>query len=558
MPPALQNPFVLWLVLSAALGAAAYVGLRPELRTKAVLYGSFLVACLVAIWPPYGQDGKPGKIRLGLDLKGGMHLVLQVVTDDALNQTVDDAVQTVRDQATRKGITFSDVRRIVPAANTKPENRPHGFTAEGVEPARVKDVQDLLRDFFREGWDIRPRGEGAFDVLMTDNNVRDIKRRTVQEAIRTLERRVNELGVAEPIIAEHGDQGDQILVQLPGVNDPEQAKRVIQKTAQLSLKIVEDSAPSREALLQAHGGNVPPNMEVVTGLSDTAGQPTYYLVRREAIVTGRDLKTARVGVDENNRPQVNFSLNAQGAEKFKRETGRNVGRLLAIILDGTVDQAATIQTAIGAEGRITGRFSTQEADERAKVLRAGALPASLRPLQELTVGPSLGKDSIRSGVMASAAAMAFITVFMLLYYRLSGVNAIVALAANLLILLGAMAYTGATLTLPGIAGIILTVGVGVDTNVLVFERIREELRNGKTVRAAVQNGFDRVWITILDTHATALIAAAFLFQFGTGPIKGFAVTLVMGLVANVFASYFVSKFLFEWVLGKRPVATLSI
>jgi preprotein translocase subunit SecD len=419
-------------------------------------------------------------------------------------------------------------------------------------------MRDLLRDFFREGWEVREPAEGRFLVSMTDTFVRDVKRRTVQEAIRTLERRVNELGVAEPVIAEHGDRGDQILVQLPGVKDPEQAKRVIKQTAQLSLKIVEDEASSREALLQAHGGQVPANMEIVSGLSDTAGQPAFYMVRREAIVTGRDLKTARVGVDENNQPQVNFSLNAQGAEKFKRETGRNIGKKLAIILDGTVDQAATIQSQIGAEGRITGRFSTEEADERAKVLRAGALPATLRYLQELTVGPSLGADSIRSGVLAMAAAMAFITAFMLLYYRLSGVNAVVALAANLVILLGAMAYSGATLTLPGIAGIILTVGVGVDTNVLVFERIREELRNGKTVRAAVQNGFDRVWITILDTHATALIAAAFLFQFGTGPIKGFAVTLVMGLIANVFASYFVSKFLFEWVLGKRQVATLSI
>jgi preprotein translocase subunit SecD len=545
MPPALQNPFVLWLVLTAALAAAAYFFMRRELRVKAVLYGSFLIACLVAIWPPYEREGQPGKIRLGLDLRGGMHLVLQVVTDDALVQTVDDAVQTVREQGTRQGITLSSVQRV----------NPQSFSVEGVEVARVKDMRDLLRDFFREGWEVREPAEGRFLVSMTDTFVRDVKRRTVQEAIRTLERRVNELGVAEPVIAEHGDRGDQILVQLPGVKDPEQAKRVIKQTAQLSLKIVEDEASSREALLQAHGGQVPANMEIVSGLSDTAGQPAFYMVRREAIVTGRDLKTARVGVDENNQPQVNFSLNAQGAEKFKRETGRNIGKKLAIILDGTVDQAATIQSQIGAEGRITGRFSTEEADERAKVLRAGALPATLRYLQELTVGPSLGADSIRSGVLAMAAAMAFITAFMLLYYRLSGVNAVVALAANLVILLGAMAYSGATLTLPGIAGIILTVGVGVDTNVLVFERIREELRNGKTVRAAVQNGFDRVWITILDTHATALIAAAFLFQFGTGPIKGFAVTLVMGLLANIFASYFVSKFLFEWVLGKRQVTT---
>jgi preprotein translocase subunit SecD len=223
-----------------------------------------------------------------------------------------------------------------------------------------------------------------------------------------------------------------------------------------------------------------------------------------------------------------------------------------------VASAPTIQSQIGAEGQITGRFTAQEADELAKILRAGALPATLKYLQELTVGASLGRDSIRQGVIAAAMGMAFLAVFMLLYYRLSGLNAIIALAANILILLGAMAYFGATLTLPGIAGIILTVGVGVDTNVLVFERIREELRNGKTVKAAINNGFDRVWITILDTHATALIAAAFLFQFGTGPVKGFAVTLVMGLIANIFASYFVSRFIFEWVLGKRQAATLSI
>jgi preprotein translocase subunit SecD len=255
---------------------------------------------------------------------------------------------------------------------------------------------------------------------------------------------------------------------------------------------------------------------------------------------------------------VGFSLKATAVDKFARDTGRNIQRQLAIVLDESVISAPTIQARLGAENRITARFTTQEADELAKVLKAGALPASLKYLQELTVGASLGRDSIRDGVRASAAAMAFITIFMLFYYRLSGVNAVVALAANLLIVLAAMAYSGATLTLPGIAGIILTVGVGVDTNVLVFERIREELRNGKTVRAAIQNGFDRVWITILDTHATALIAAAFLFQFGTGPIKGFAVTLVIGLIANVFASYFVSKFLFEWVLGGRHYEKLSI
>jgi preprotein translocase subunit SecD len=550
MPPALQNPFVLWFVLTLALAVASYFGMRRELRVRAVLYGSFLIACFVAFWPPYGKDGQPGKIKLGLDLKGGIHLVLQVVTDDALNATIDDAVQTARDQATRKGIVFASAQRVDATS----------FAVEGVEPARVKDMRDLLRDFFRAPeWDMREPADGRFVMKMTDSYVRRIKDSTVKEAIKTLERRVNQLGVADPVITEHGSRGDQILVQLPGVTDVEQAKRVIKTTAQLSLKIVEDSAPTRDALLQAHGGKVPDNMEVVEGAGETAGQPVYYLVRKEAVITGRDLKNARAGVDpQTNGPEIQFTLNPQGAEKFKRETGRNINRRLAIILDGRVESAPVIQSQIADSGRITGRYTAQEADELAKVLRAGALPATLKYLQELTVGASLGRDSIRAGVTAALMGMAFLAVFMLAYYRLSGLNAIVALTANLVILLGAMAYTGATLTLPGIAGVILTIGVGVDTNVLIFERIREELRNGKTVRAAINNGFERVWITILDTHATALIAAAFLFQFGTGPVKGFAVTLVMGLVANIFASYFVSRFLFEWVLGRRQAATLSI
>jgi preprotein translocase subunit SecD len=548
MPPALSNPITLWLLLTAALTGLAYAFMRPELRVRAIVYGGFLLACGVAIWPPYDRGEERGKIHLGLDLRGGIHLVLQVVVEDALNATVDDAANTTRDQAARKGIQVATVVRTSPTS----------FAVDGIEPARVKDMRDLARDVFRANWEVRDAGEGRLSVQMTDLFQRQTKEQTVAEAIRTLERRVNALGVAEPVIAAQGSRGDQILVQLPGVTDVEQAKRIIKTTAQLSLRLVENSAPSQETLLQGSGGKVPETMELLTGPSDTPGQPTYYLLRKEAMITGRDLKSARVGVDESNQPQINFALNATATDRFGRDTQRSIGRQLAIVLDGTVYSAPVIQSKLGADNRITGRFSTQEADELAKILKAGALPATLRYLQELTVGASLGRDSVRDGVRASIAAMAFITIFMLVYYRLSGLNAIVALAANLLIVLAAMAYTSATLTLPGIAGIILTVGVGVDTNVLVFERIREELRNGKTVRAAVQNGFDRVWITILDTHATALIAAAFLFQFGTGPIKGFAVTLVIGLVANVFASYFVSKFLFEWVLGKRHVEGLSI
>jgi preprotein translocase subunit SecD len=552
MPEALQNPIAQWFLATAILAALSYMFVRRELRVRATAYGSLLAACIVAFWPPYEHDvdGKkvPGKIRLGLDLRGGIHMVLQVVTDEALVATVDDGVQTARVQATQKGIAFTNVQRR--------DN--FSFVIEGVEPARVKDMRDILRTSFPSGWEINDEGSGRFMVRMTDMEIRGIRDRTVKEAIRTLERRVNVLGVSEPIIAQHGDKGDQILIQLPGVKDPAQAKRIIQQTAQLQLKLVEDSAATKEALLQARGNTVPVGLEVVQGQGEQEGRAVYYLVQREAIITGRDLKSARAGVDSSNAPDVDFSLTPAGADKFGRATNANVGRRLAIILDGIVESAPVINSKITDSGTITSHFTREEAEELAKVLRAGALPASLRPLHENVVGASLGQDSIRSGIWAAIGGMGLLALFMVVYYRLSGVNAIVALVANLIILLGAMAQFDATLTLPGIAGIILTVGVGVDTNVLVFERIREEMRNGKPVRNAINNGFERVWITILDTHATALIAAAFLFQFGTGPIKGFAVTLVWGLIANVFASYFVSKFLFEWVMGRRQVNTLSI
>ena len=540
-----KNPFLLWLVISIAVGALVWTFLRKELRTKAIFYASFLVACVVSMWPL--QE----KIRLGLDLKGGMHLVLRVSTDDALKATVSDAVSLAVSELGRAGMPAAKVAAMVGVVDS--------FSVEGIEPARMKDARSTIRDFFRPTeWTINEKTD-SFAVKLTDPYKRQLRDQTVQDSIRTLERRVNVLGVAEPVIAVHGNTGDQILVQLPGVTDVDQAKRMISVTAQLELKIVENEAASREMLLSPGQTEPPPNMEILTGAGAQPGARSFYLVRKAAVITGRDLKNARPGVSgETGLPDIQFSLTPNGAQKFGQATGENVGRRLAVILDGTVESAPVINSRITDSGVIQGSFSQAEADELAKVLRAGALPASLTYLQQQTVGASLGRDSIRSGVVASAAGMGFITIFMLIYYRMAGVNAVVALVANLIILLGAMAYAGATLTLPGIAGVILTIGIGVDTNVLVFERIREELRSGKTVKTAVNNGFDRVWITILDTHATALIAAAFLFQFGTGAVRGFAVTLVWGLIANVFASYFVSKLLFEWVLGDRKVETLSI
>ncbi|HEX9658836.1 MAG TPA: protein translocase subunit SecD, partial [Rhodothermales bacterium] len=449
-------------------------------------------------------------------------------------------------QVSQKGIAFGSVTR---SGQTK-------LSVEGIEPARGKDVNDILKDTLGRDWEIHETAVGAFSAQMTALYTKQLEERTVSEAMKTLGRRVNELGVAEPVIARHGDDGDQILVQLPGLSDVEQAKKVMGQTAQLALKLVENVSSSKESLFV--NGQAPPGMEIVPGFGAEAGEREFFLLQREAVVTGRDLKNARVSVDELNAPAISFTLKPQGAERLKRATGDNLGRRLAIVLDDRVESAPTIQGRISDNGQITGRFSPEEAADLARVLRAGALPATMRYLQERSVGASLGRDSIRAGVTASMFGLLFIALFMVTYYRFSGINAVVALSANLLILLGVMAGIDATLTLPGIAGVILTVGVGVDTNVLIFERIREELRAGKTIKAAVANGFDRVLITIIDTHATGLIAAALLFQFGTGPIKGFAVTLFIGLVANVIASFFMSRFLFDWTLGRGATPRLSI
>jgi preprotein translocase subunit SecD len=374
---------------------------------------------------------------------------------------------------------------------------------------------------------------------------------------------VNELGVAEPIVARQGAV-DQILVELPGVNDVQRAKDLIRSTALLELKIVEQGpAATKEALLQATGGTVPPNQELVSGVDDRGltGQPggtIWYLVRKTAAVTGRDLRNAVPSLDENNQPAISFSLSQDGAAKFGQVTQENIGRQLAIVLDGRVQSAPRIEDRITYDGRIHGSFTSEEAQDLALKLRSGALPASLTYLEERTVGPSLGADSIRAGVSASIAGMALVAVFMLFYYKLAGINAILSVGMNLIILLGFMAYIGATMTLPGIAGFILTIGMGVDSNVLIFERIKEELAAGKNPRQAVAAGFDRVFLTILDTHVASLISAGFLFQFGTGPIRGFATTLFFGLLSNVFTAVFVSRTLFEAIIARRQARTLSI
>lgn len=522
--------------------------MNRNVQWKLLAVVAVTAAAAAAIYPP------ADRIRLGLDLEGGVHMVLRVQTDDALRVESETAAEQLGEQLELQGITVASVAAVEPTV----------IRVEGAPGDRDAEFRQVADDQLSASYNREAGAGGAYTFTMRAPIESTLRDESVRQALQTIERRVNELGVAEPIVAPYSVGGHQILVQLPGVSDVARAKEIIRNTALLELKIVEDGpAATREDLLESRNGVTPPEMEVVSGASGgfepgAAASTAYYLVRRVAAVTGRDLRNARPSLDEFNQPAVSFSFNREGAARFGEVTGANIGRNLAIILDGRVQTAPRIESRINAEGRITGSFTQQEAADLSLVLRSGALPASLTYLEERTVGPTLGADSVRAGVAASVAGLVAVAVFMLFYYRLAGINAIVAVAMNLLILMGFMAYVGAVLTLPGIAGLILTIGIGVDSNVLIFERIKEELRSAKGVRAAVAAGFDRVLLTILDTHVASLIAAAFLFQFGSGPIRGFATTLAIGLVSNVFTAVFVSRTIFEAILGRRRAATLSI
>jgi preprotein translocase subunit SecD len=490
------------------------------------------------------------KLNLGLDLKGGVHLVLRVQTDDALKLETETTVERLRDTLTRASVQFTKLE-----ATSATE-----FVVEGVQNDQAFRQAAVDPDAaFNRG-----SGVGRYTYALKPNIANQLRGEAVTQALQTIERRVNELGVAEPIVARQGGV-DQILVQLPGVSDVQRAKDIIRSTALLELKFVEKGPFSTEDDAKKDYNNVvPPEMVIVPGSADrgaAAGTPAtmFYVVRRASVVSGRDLRNARPTLDENNLPAVSFSLNQDGARKFGTATEQNIGRQLAIILDNRVFSAPVVQGRISDEGRISGSFTQQEAQDLSLVLRSGALPASLTYLEERTIGPSLGADSIRAGVYSGVGGLLLVVLFMLVYYKLTGLNALVSIVVNLVILLGAMAYFGATMTLPGFAGFILTIGMGVDSNVLIFERIKEELTGGKSVRGAVTAGFDRVWWTIVDTHVSSLIAALLLLQFGTGPIRGFALTLIIGLLSNVFTAVFVSRTMFEAMLGRgQRTATLSI
>ena len=518
---------------------------------KSLLYrGIFILAVTVlvafAFWPP--KD----KIKLGLDLRGGIHLVLRVKVEDALRADRDKVAERLSQEAQAEGQPALQVQPLSPTA----------FAVTVPAGARQK-VLDAASSEFAE-WQPQTDGNRVTFRLKEDER-RRLADLAVNQALQTIDNRINAYGVAEPLIQRQGLSGDRIVVQLPGVDDPERIKRLLKSTAFLEFRIVEagPASTSTEALA-AYNGTLPPNLELLEGpVKDEGSGKTvgtqFFVVQKTARVTGRDLKNARPGLGQFNDPIVEFTFTHEGGQRFGELTQSNVGKPLAIVLDRQIVSYPRIEQRITDQGIIRGQFTQEEVEDLSTVLRTGALPAGIETLEERTVGPSLGQDSIRDGVRAGVVGAVLVVLMMVVVYHLSGINAIAALVLNVMIIFGGLAYFGATLTLPGIAGVVLTMGMAVDANVLIFERIREELRAGRTPRTSIEEGFKRAFASVIDTHMTTLIAALFLFQFGTGPVRGFAVTLMIGLSASLFTAVFVSHWLFDLELSLRKrVESISI
>ena len=545
--------------------------MNPNLKWKTLFILAVILFCIYFLfgYPTFPtslaqvKDNFGKQIKLGLDLQGGTHLILQVQIQEAIAQETDTTVDRLTTQLRAKNIRYDEVRR---ADDTH-------ILVRNIDPSQLSQFRDIVSAQYSNVWDMVPAAgeQNGYTLSLRPSAIAQIQESTMTQSLETIERRINALGLTEPTIQPRGGRNsNEILVQLPGEGDPTRAKAVIQAGGQLELKLVEDPVPypSESAALAAHGGVLPPGTELVPGRSETRNSTggvdtgeSWYVLNRAPIVTGRDLRSAVENRNVNNpgQYQVNFTLSPDAARRFGPFTEQNLHRQMAIVLEHRVYSAPTINGRIDDSGMIEGNFSQESAHDLALVLRAGALPASIKYLEERTVGPSLGADSIRHGVQASVLSLAVVMLFMLFYYRLSGGNAVLALILNLVILLAVLALFGAVLTLPGIAGVILTIGMGVDSNVLVFERIREELRNGKSSPAAVDAGFDKAFLTIIDTHVTTVVSAFFLFLFGTGPIRGFAISLTIGLIANVFTAIYVSKTIFQYHLAKMDrQAVLSI
>ncbi len=512
-----------------------------------------IVACLIYIGPTI----KPGiwphkKINLGLDLQGGMHLILEVKTEKAVESKLEHLRNEIRSYFREDAIRLNSIEM---SGKTS-------LTVSVPAPADMDKINAMLEKYFPDLEMASSSMENdvqKITLAMKSEWVNQIKKQATDQALETIRNRIDQFGVSEPDIRIEGEK--RILVQLPGIKDTERAKALIGKTALLEFKLLDDTHDLASALK----GNVPPGTEILyqakeTAKGDVKAEKQAYLVKKQALMTGESLTDARVQIDNQfNEPYVSIDFDKRGARDFERITGENVKKRLAIVLDNKVYSAPVIQEKIaGGKARITGSFTTQEANDLAIVLRAGALPAPVKIIEERTVGPSLGKDSIHKGLMSLTISSIIILCFMAIYYKLSGLIADLALALNILMIAAGLAAFGATLTMPGIAGIILTIGMAVDNNILIYERIREERRLGKTPSACVEAGFNRASVTIMDANITTLIAALVLFQFGTGPIKGFAVTLSLGVTASMFTALIVSRLFFDYLYVTRRMKTISI
>ena len=539
--------------------------MKKNLNSKIALIVAVLAICVYGIFGvPSGLTGKDlgeamtKRIHLGLDLRGGAHLILQVKVLEAVNAETDNTVALLRENLKTANLSFSQVYKPDPA-------KPTLIKIEGTAPANVSDARSLLESKYGNEYDVASGDtDSSFTLVMKPMIETALEKKTDQQAIEAIRDRVDALGVSEPQIQEYGLGDNQILVDLPGVENESQIESIIQGTNRLEIHaVVGGPYKDEQEALASVGGSVPADQElksfsgVVEGGSSVE---SVYVLQRASVVAGNDFRSADPSVNSNTgQREVQFTLTNEAGDKFYDYTSKNVGRSMAVVMNDHIREVATIQSAIRDRGEITGSFSSDEVAALSKLLRTGALPASLQQMEKRFVGASLGADSIRQGVTAAIVGILVVMVFMLIYYRGSGINADVALIMNLVVLLGFMGAFSATLTLPGIAGVILTIGMGVDSNVLIFERIREEVRAGKAPSAAVDQGFAHAWVTIVDTHVTTIVSAAILFLFGTGPVKGFATTLTVGLLANLFTAVFVSRVIFDAHLNKlKPGERVSI
>ncbi|HVT91271.1 MAG TPA: protein translocase subunit SecD [Bryobacteraceae bacterium] len=539
--------------------------MKRNLQIKFAVIAATILICLYGIFGlPTSmsqlRENLKNNIHLGLDLKGGSHLVLQVQLQDAFMAAADMAMDNLKEQLKKANIIYQSMdRNELPTLESADSIQ---INIKGIPVDKTGAFRSLVADQFQI-WVLTPVNSTDYRMTIKPSEAIKMKEDTLTQTMHTIERKINALGLAESSVQQRGraDAQAELLVQLPGVDDPARIKALLQEQAMLELYAVQPNggpfSTQADALAQ-HGGVLPLNTKLMQASTRNGQAEGWYLLARSPVIRGTDLRSARASQGELGRWETDFVLTQDAAKRFEAFTGANINNRLAIVLDGQVISAPTIQGRISDNGRITGASSQQDASDLALNLTAGSLPARVQFEEERTVGPSLGADSIREGFIAGLVGLIAVVVAMLLYYHAAGINATLALILNAVILIAALAYFGATLTLPGIAGSILTIGMAVDSNVLIFERVREELRIGKGVVAALDAGFSKAFITIVDTHVTTVVSCAFLFLFGTGPVKGFAVTLVIGLVANLFTAVFVSRAIFDWELSRKRVATLSI